>query len=108
MAYGRAPRKNEYVDLQTGEICLLPGTATTRCEVEMDYFFGQHTGTIEVVVDVTSAHVVGTDAFEKDALQAGYNHGEAGVFIVAGCKGLRVYPVGFGVKLTDEREGDWN
>lgn len=94
-----------YLDLQTGQVTLLPGTATTRCEVELDYYFQRHTGTVEVVVDVTSPNVPGTDAFEKDAERAARRHSESGVFIVAGCNGLRVRPVGFAAELTPEQEG---
>lgn len=78
--------------------------AKTRCLVAMDYYFGQHTGTIEVVVDVPSIHEPGTKAFEEDALQTGYLHGDAGVFVVAGCNGLRVTVVDPDTELTPERE----
>lgn len=78
----------------------------TRCLVEMDYYFGRHTGTVEVVVDVQSPHEPGTKDFESDALQAGYNHGDAGMFCVAGCNGLRVTVVAPDAELTPERDGE--
>lgn len=79
----------------------------TRCLVEMDWYYGHCRGTVEVVVDVPSISVPGTKAFEDDALQAGYRHGDAGVMTCggAGCCGLRVTVVDPSTDLTEEREG---